>query len=170
MGRPLAMTGTIEACCRAARLRHSASGSRVPAATRRGSIASRTRVRFLVDPLEPLTVEMSVDLCGGDVRVTQHSLHRSEVRPMLEQVGGEAVAYHMRAQAGPRDAGLAPVPLDALPEGLPCEPAAAHRDEDALGGPHATRSRPQQIETGALQIGLHDAPGLDAHRDDSLLG
>lgn len=39
---------------------------------------------------------MGVDLGGGDGRVSEHSLHASDIRTILEEVGGETVTQGMR--------------------------------------------------------------------------
>jgi hypothetical protein len=52
-------------------------------------------MRF-VNLLQPLFDDMSVNLGGGNIRVTQHKLDRAEIRATLEQVRGETVPQHVR--------------------------------------------------------------------------
>src|SRR5262245_9227969 len=80
--------------------------------------ASGARVEATVQLLEPLAIDVRVDLGRRDVSVAQHLLYRSEVRPMLEQMRREAVTDHVGAQARQGDAHLPPVSLQRLPEGL----------------------------------------------------
>ncbi len=46
----------------------------------------------IVEALEPLLMDVGVDLSGRDVGVAEHHLDRAQVGAVLEQVGGEAVA------------------------------------------------------------------------------
>ena len=65
-----------------------------------------------------------------------------QVRPPLQQVGGEAVAHHVRRQAvkNPR---LAPVPGQQLPECLPGQaPPRAVTNRYRLARPFSSRGRP----------------------------
>ena len=52
------------------------------------------------DRLEPLPVDVRVDLRGGDVRVTEHRLHRAEIGAALEEMGGEAVSQRVGMDVG----------------------------------------------------------------------
>ena len=62
---------------------------------------------------EVLPIHMSVDLRGGKVGVAQHLLHGAEIRPALQQVGGEAVPERVRRH---------PLP-DPCPRGGPFDDA-----------------------------------------------
>ena len=49
-------------------------------------------MRFLVDLLKPLRRDVGVNLCGGEVGVTEEFLHAAQVGAGVEHVRGEAVA------------------------------------------------------------------------------
>ena len=53
-------------------------------------------VEFAVDVAEAAAGYVGVDLGGADVGVAEEFLDDAEVGAMLEEVGGEAVAQHMR--------------------------------------------------------------------------
>ena len=42
-----------------------------------------------VDLFEPFCADMGVNLGGGKVFVAEHFLHTAQVRPGIEQMGGE---------------------------------------------------------------------------------
>ena len=60
-----------------------------------------------VDLLELLAGEVRVELGGRDVGVAKHLLHGAQVAASGEQVGGEAVAQRMRAEAAREPGGRA---------------------------------------------------------------
>src|SRR5580698_3232377 len=66
---------------------------------------------------ETLASHMRVDLRGREVAVTQEHLHDTQIRTVVEQVGCERMAQRMRREFF-RDAGLACVALDDVPESL----------------------------------------------------
>jgi hypothetical protein len=43
-----------------------------------------------------LAVYVGIELGGGEIGVAEHLLNRSQVRPALQQVGGERVSEGMR--------------------------------------------------------------------------
>ena len=49
--------------------------------------------------LQPLRLQMRVDLGRCDVRVPEHRLHGSQIGAMGEQVARKRVSQHMRRQA-----------------------------------------------------------------------
>ncbi len=49
-----------------------------------------------VDAPQPFAGHVGVNLGGGDVGVSQERLHRAQVGPVFQQVGGKAVAQRMR--------------------------------------------------------------------------
>ncbi len=61
-----------------------------------GHSTSGSRVKPVVQATQPLLVDVGVDLGGRDVRVAEHRLHRAKIGAMRQQVGGEAVAQHVR--------------------------------------------------------------------------
>ncbi len=50
---------------------------------------SSAGVKTFVDGLQTLAVHMGVDLCGGDVRMSQQFLNHTQIRPSFQQVGCE---------------------------------------------------------------------------------
>ena len=51
----------------------------------------RPRMGRVVHFLHSIRRQMCVDLCGAQALVAQELLHASQVRPVVQQVGGEAV-------------------------------------------------------------------------------
>ena len=41
---------------------------------------------------EPIIGHVGVDLCGGDVRMSEEHLNRTEIRTMVQQMGRERMA------------------------------------------------------------------------------
>ena len=56
----------------------------------------RTRVKTPVNLLEPLRIDVRIDLGGRDIGVTEHFLHLTQIRSTRQQVCGEAVAERVR--------------------------------------------------------------------------
>jgi hypothetical protein len=56
----------------------------------------RARMKLAMHSLEPLLIDMSVDLCRRYVRVAQHLLDDSKIRAVAEQMRCEAVPQKMR--------------------------------------------------------------------------
>ena len=81
---------------------------------------------------QSFTCNVGVDLCGGDIRVTEQQLHNAKIRPMIDQVCGEGVAQYVRRDCC-RDAGLEGVALDDVPKHLARHGGAADRDEQIIG-------------------------------------
>jgi len=46
--------------------------------------------------LEATLLHMSINLRGGNVGMAEHHLDRTQVSPVIEEVGGERVPKHMR--------------------------------------------------------------------------
>ena len=46
--------------------------------------------------LQPLLVDMGIDLRGSYIGMAKHHLHRAQVGSVGEQVGGERVTQHVR--------------------------------------------------------------------------
>ena len=64
-------------------------------ADKRGWLPSR--VKAFVDFAEAVAGNVGVDLGGADVGVAQQFLNNAQVGAMLEEMGGEAVAQHVRS-------------------------------------------------------------------------
>src|SRR5688572_32947764 len=93
------------------------------------SINSRRRTSCswmepVVDRAHALFEHVRVDLRRRQIGVTEHHLDRPEVRAALEQVGGERVTQHVRAE-GLRQSGLRRVALEDLPEANPSQARTA---------------------------------------------
>src|SRR5947207_1765608 len=56
----------------------------------------RSRMKLAMHSLQPLLINMGVDLCRRYVRVTQHLLDDSQIRAVAEQMRCEAVPQKMR--------------------------------------------------------------------------
>src|SRR6185295_5872729 len=91
---------------------------------------SGPRVEAIVDRPEPRFEHVCVDLCGREVGVAEHQLDRTQVRAALEQMRGERVAQHVRAERA-RQVGFARVLLENLPEPDAAQRAAARVHEQA---------------------------------------
>ena len=83
-----------------------------------------------VDLGEAARVNVRVDLRRADVRMAEHLLDGADVRAVLEQVRGEAVAEDVRRDAFRRDADGIGALADDLEDALPREGAAEPREED----------------------------------------
>ena len=53
-------------------------------------------MKLAMHSLQPLLIDMGVDLCRRYVRVTQHLLDDSQIRAVAEQMRCEAVAQKVR--------------------------------------------------------------------------
>ena len=82
--------------------------------------SSRAWMKLLMDGLEPLGVDMGVNLGGGDVGVAEHFLNNTQRCAVLQQVAGEGVAQRVRRHIF-HDAGPFGVLLDNLPQSLPAQ-------------------------------------------------
>src|SRR5574341_467911 len=60
------------------------------------SVSSSPWVVALMHAPQVVPVHVGVDLGGGQVRVTQHLLHRSQVRTTLQEMSGERVTQRVR--------------------------------------------------------------------------
>src|SRR5690606_13374926 len=64
------------------------------------------RMALFHDPPQPLLQHMRVDLCGGDVRMSQHLLQAPEVGAVLEQMRRERMSQNVRRHPFRRDTRL----------------------------------------------------------------
>ena len=53
-------------------------------------------VKFFVDSLEAVLIDLCIDLCGGDIGMPQHHLHRPEIGAMNQEMGCKRMAEHVR--------------------------------------------------------------------------
>src|SRR5262245_46768476 len=117
----------------------------------------------LDDLFEAGGVHVSVDLGGRDIGVAKESLHRPQVGPPLEKVGGKGVAQGMGREMflGPC---LKSVSLDQIPKLLTGEGGPLLRDEEV----GKIFSLKQEI-AGALQILSDPIHRRSAHWNQPLL-
>ena len=82
-------------------------------------------VGLTVDIFDLLIHQVGVDLGGRNVRVAQHLLDGTQVRTVLQQVGGEGVAQGVGRDVL-LDARLLLIVLDELPKALAAHPLPVH--------------------------------------------
>ena len=85
------------------------------AASVSGSLASVARVKLVVDGAQPRIEDVRVDLRRRQIAVAEHHLDRAQVGAALEQVRGERMPQHVRAERA-RHTGPLAVLLQDLPE------------------------------------------------------
>ena len=56
----------------------------------------RARMKLSMHSLEPLLVDMGINLCGRYIRVAEHLLDNSKIRAVAEQMRCEAVPQKVR--------------------------------------------------------------------------
>jgi hypothetical protein len=59
-------------------------------------LVSPPRMVLGVKLLQSLQRDMSVDLCGGDVRMAQQQLHHAQISAVVDEMGGKGVPQRMR--------------------------------------------------------------------------
>lgn len=74
-----------------------------------------------VDLAEARDIDMGIDLGRGDIRVSEHLLNRSNIRPVGEQMRREAVPENMRGNAVRGDADGCRAFANYLEDALPCK-------------------------------------------------
>ena len=84
----------------------------------------------IVQPPEPLLVNVGVYLRRRDIGMAKHRLDGTQVGAMLEEVGGKAVSQKMGMEIG--DAGRDTVATKELPKTLPTQGPAVPIDEQSL--------------------------------------
>lgn len=52
-------------------------------------------MKFLVDRLETVAIDMGIDLGGGNIGMAQHHLHGPEIGIMGQEMRGKGVAQYM---------------------------------------------------------------------------
>ena len=88
-------------------------------------------MRLPIDVSQRIRYQLGIKHGGGDIGMTEHLLHRSEVRTVFQKMGGKGMAQHMRRDVL-LDACRLLIMLDDLPEALPRHTLAA--DIDKQGG------------------------------------
>jgi len=90
-------------------------------------------VEAVMDGLEALLVDVSVNLGGRNVGVAKHLLDHAEIGAVAEQMGGEGMAEQMRVDIY-LNAGVAADALEDLPDADGGQFCAAHGKEDFAAG------------------------------------
>jgi len=87
-----------------------------------------------VKVFQPGLRDVSIDLRGGQVCMTQHHLHGPEIRPMIQQVSCECMTKGV-GRDGAADSRHLGVTLDGMPEGLPCHGPGTVTRKQGIRGP-----------------------------------
>ena len=83
-----------------------------------------SRVIFFIDLLELLAAHMCIYLCRDDLAVPEQELYRPEISSSFQEMGGERMAEHMRADF-PIQVSLFAIPLQHFPDSLTGESSAS---------------------------------------------
>ena len=139
-------------CSRSRRYASTVRGARCAASSARKPSSSGSGMRAVVDTAQALSVDVAVDLRGGEGRVPEQLLDRAEVGAAFEQVRRERVAQLVRVRADPpQRARVEPLPargqeqrsLRAADELGPRVAEIAARSSSAASSPSGTtRSLP----------------------------
>src|ERR1051325_2565484 len=115
-------------------------------------------VMLAVHFFKPRAVHMGIDLRGRDIRMSEHRLHRPQIRAALEQVSCERMAQGMRCHSfiDPRRESVS---SDELPKSLPGQRFAGARDKEVCA-----RSSFQQRPPAIVQILRKPLPSPDRKR------
>ena len=138
---------------------YEAVSSRAGSGSRPAGVGVGREVRLAAPPIG----DMRVPLGGREVGVAEHLLHRAEIGPALEQMGGERVAQQVRVDA----LGLEPCLRREL----------AEDQERACAGQRAAAGVQEQVGPVAAievraaerQVAAHGLGRRPAERDDALL-
>ena len=114
--------------------------------------------------LQPFAGDVGVDLGGRNIGVAKQQLHDAQVGTVVEQMGGEGVAQHVRRELFRGNAGDRRIPLDELPESLAGHGAATGGDEQGVALPALEDFRPRLV-----QIAAEPVDGLFAEWHQALL-
>jgi len=103
-------------------------------------------MKALVNGLESACVHMGIDLGGGNVGMAEHHLHRAEICPACQQVGGKGMPHSVRADF------FVDSPVDGqLPDDLP-EPVSGHGPAPVTDKEIWTGTVLEQGRSAALQV------------------
>src|SRR5665213_2271802 len=59
-------------------------------------LRSPARMKLPMDGLQPILIDMRINLCRADIAVAQQFLHYAQIRPAADQVGRETMAERVR--------------------------------------------------------------------------
>src|SRR5271156_2387120 len=127
--------------------------------TFRRARASRARMKRAMHLAQVALRQMSINLGGRDVAVTQHLLHGAQIGTALEQMGREAMAQSVRADPCESRIGSGPS-FEGLEKSLAGHRATEPRDENrgdaARNFLHAALAVARRIENfvTAIEIGF----------------
>ena len=113
--------------------------------------------------LEMAAVDVGIDLCCGDIGMTEHHLHGPQVSAVFKQVGGKGVPQGMRGYPLVYPSVINTVP-DDLPEPQPGHRPAAIGNKEEITGPSL-----QDPGTCQLKIGLYSFFYLFSERHQPFL-
>lgn len=116
-----------------------------------------------VDFLETVTVDMGVDLCGGNVGVPEHHLQGPQVCATGQKVRGKGVAEHMRT-----DCFADACSYGGLPNDLP-ETVSAHCRTTIRTKQYGVGFPLQEHWSSILKVVADHFSGCGGKRDDSFL-
>src|ERR1043166_10044963 len=89
-------------------------------------------MELLMDFAQATAAHVSINFGGADAGVAEQFLDNAQIGPMLEQMGRETMAQHVRGHV-PADPGGAHAPLDSPPKCNAGECRASLREEDIRG-------------------------------------
>jgi len=89
-------------------------------------------MELVINPAQPFTADMGVNLGRRDLAVPEHKLNGPEVGPPFKEMGRKRVPQDVRADLG-RNPGCPGVPFQKFPKPLPRERPAPASKEQRLG-------------------------------------
>jgi hypothetical protein len=116
------------------------------------------------DLAEVVDGDERVDLRGRHRGVAEELLHDTDVRPAVEEVGGERVPQRVRRHRRRHAGSLGRLDQDR-PRALPGQPPAPGVEEQRRSSPPGT----DQLRSRAGEVGGHRVAGIATHGDDPLL-
>ena len=132
-------------------------------------------MKSLMQILETTAVNMGIDLGCGNIGVAEHHLHRPEIGPMLQKMGGKRVAQNMRADFL-TDANLQTALSDNLPETQPRHACSSIGDKKKIAEPGLEEFCPACLEINTdmifcrLSKGYQPFPPALAQHTDMAIG
>src|SRR4051794_13385661 len=88
----------------------------------------RPRMEAMMHGLEPLLIDMRVDLRGGDIRMSEHLLDDAQVGAVAQQVRGKRMPQQVRVNVNAHAGELRDL-FHNLPDAHRGEPRAARGEE-----------------------------------------
>lgn len=113
-----------------------------------------------MDFFQPFPGHMGINLGGGNIGMAEHSLYRTQIGPVFQQVGGERMAQGMGSNVF-GDARFPGVAFNDLPEPLPCQPPPVSVEKKKPAPFAFLQKRPAE-----LQIAMEFGGGRFSDRHD----